>query len=244
MMMKVFAIVLLLVVRGCQDVYCFTLPVTSRYDTLQKTSWTKFGQQQLLQQHPTSISTRSNKRTVEVLFAIQQDLSVIGLVAGQENYGLGIVCIGEAIWSFISAPSVSHAKVVFIPAGIAAIVLFVVSGPMITSGDISLISTGLWIATASSVGLGVSYLARLVSPFSPSPKEIAALGLLIAIAGFFSFAQNLFVDGFVSLPSLPTLPSIEFPDLNGFIGEPLVEELPIPDLPLEPETFSLLETSQ
>ena len=41
-----------------------------------------------------------------------------------------------------------------------------------------------------------SYVARLVAPNSPSPKEAAFAGLLVAIAGFFSFSQNLVVDGF------------------------------------------------
>ena len=144
----------------------------------------------------------------------QQDIEVIQLVVGQENYGLAIVCVGEALWSFLSAPSVDHIKVL-IPAGIAAAVLVLVSGPMITSGDVDSIGTGLWIATATSTALGVSYLARMIAPYSPSPKEIAGLGLLVAVAGFFSFAQNLLVDGFVILPSLPT---IAWPDLNGIIG--------------------------
>lgn len=142
-----------------------------------------------------------------------QDLSVIGLVAGQENYGLAVVCIGEALWSFLQAPSFSHAKVL-VPAAIAAIVLVALSGPMITSGEASSVGTGLWIATGVSVGLGASYVARLLAPFSPSPKEIAALGLLVAVAGFFSFSQNLVVDGFVALPSVPSLPSVELPEIN------------------------------
>lgn len=153
----------------------------------------------------------------------QQDIEVIKLVAGQENYGLAVVCVGEAIWSFLSAPSVDHIKVL-IPAGIAAAVLVLVSGPMITSGDVDSIGTGLWIATATSTALGVSYVARMIAPYSPSPKEIAGLGLLVAIAGFFSFAQNLLVDGFVVLPSLP---SIELPDLSSIVGTSTVD---LPDM--------------
>jgi hypothetical protein len=148
------------------------------------------------------------------LQAVVQDLDVIALVAGQENYGLAIVCVGEALWSFLKAPSLSHAKVL-IPAGVAAVILLAVSGPMITSGDASSVGTGLWIATAVSIGLGASYVARMLAPFSPSPKEIAALGLLVAIAGFFSFSQNLVVDGFVQLPDLPSVnifPANEFED--------------------------------
>jgi hypothetical protein len=142
-----------------------------------------------------------------------QDLDVIALVAGQENYGLAIVSVGEALWSFLNAPSFSHAKVL-VPAALAAAILGVVSGPMITSGDATTVGTGLWIATGVSVGLGASYIARLLAPFSPSPKEIAALGLLVSVAGFFSFSQNLVVDGFVTLPSLPTVELPSLPELN------------------------------
>lgn len=147
-----------------------------------------------------------------LLPAAVPDLNVVGLVAGQENYGLAIVCLGEALWSFLQAPSFDHAKV-FIPAAVAALVLVLVSGPMVTSGDASQVGLGLEIATAVSVGLGASYVARMIAPYSPSPKEIAFLGLLVAIAGFFSFSQNLVVGGFVTLPSipLPTLPSIVLP---------------------------------
>lgn len=148
------------------------------------------------------------------LQAAVPDLDVVGLVAGQENYGLAVVCVGEALWSFLQAPSFDHAKVL-VPAAIAALVLGLVSGPMISSGDASQVGLGLGIATGVSVGLCASYVARLIAPFSPSPKEIPFLGLLIAVAGFFSFSQNLLVDGFVTLPSipLPTLPSVELPDL-------------------------------
>lgn len=139
------------------------------------------------------------------------DLEVVALVAGQENYGLAVVALGEAIWSFLEAPSVSHAKVL-IPATIAAIVLVAVSGPMVTNtADPAAIKLGLEIATGVSVGLGASYIARLLSPYSPSAKEIAFLGLLVSIAGFFSFSQNLVVDEFITLPSLPELPNI-FPE--------------------------------
>lgn len=159
-----------------------------------------------VQRTPSSVKSPTSLNVV-------QDLDVIGLVAGQENYGLAVVCVGEAVWSFLGAPSLSHAKVL-IPAAIASVVLVAVSGPMITSGDASAVATGLWIATAVSAGLGASYIARLLAPFSPTPKEIAALGLLVAIAGFFSFAQNLIVDGFVSLPSLPSLPTFELPEIS------------------------------
>ena len=129
-------------------------------------------------------------------------------MAGQENYGLAIVALGEAVWSFLEAPSLSHAKVL-VPAIIAAVVLVAVSGPMVTNAaDPASIKLGLEIATGVSVGLGASYVARLLSPYSPSAKEIAFGGLLVAFAGFFSFSQNLVVDEFINLPVLPQLPSI------------------------------------
>lgn len=144
------------------------------------------------------------------------DLDTIALVAGQENYGLAIVLLGEAIWSFSKAPSLDHGLKTLVPATLAAAVLVVASGPMITSGDAGSISTGLFIATGVSVAMGACYAARMSAPFSPSPKEIPALGLLVALAGFFSFSQNLVVDGFVTLPSLPavdlpSLPTIQLP---------------------------------
>jgi hypothetical protein len=133
--------------------------------------------------------------------ATVQDLEVVALVAGQENYGLAVVCLGEALWSFVQAPSVSQIKIL-VPAVLAAVA----------------VATGLWIATAASVGLGVSYVARLLAPYSPSPKEAAALGLVVAVAGFFSFSQNLVVDGFVALPTLPSLPSLPEINLNLDLG--------------------------
>ena len=144
------------------------------------------------------------------------DLDTIALVAGQENYGLAVVLFGEAVWSFSKAPSVDHGLKTLLPAIVAAGVLGFVSGPMITSGDAGSISTGLGIATGVSVAMGACYAARLSAPFSPSPKEIPAGGLLVAFLGFSSFSQNLVVDGFVTLPSLPTinlpsLPTIDLP---------------------------------
>ena len=141
------------------------------------------------------------------------DLKTVALVAGQENYGLAIVLLGEAIWSFAKAPSVDHGVKTLLPAIVAAVILVVVSGPMVTSEDAGSVSTGLGIATGVSVLMGVAYAARLAAPYSPSPKEIPALGLLVALAGFFSFSQNLVVDGFVQLPSLPPLPSLPTIDL-------------------------------
>mmetsp|Transcript_35657 Transcript_35657/g.36148 ORF Transcript_35657/g.36148 Transcript_35657/m.36148 type:complete len:281 (+) Transcript_35657:165-1007(+) len=140
------------------------------------------------------------------------DLDTIALVVGQENYGLAIVLLGEAVWSFSKSPSVDHGLKTLLPAIVAGAVLSIVSGPMITSGDAGSVQTGLSIATAVSVAMIAVYAARLSAPFSPSPKEITAGGLLFAVAGFLSFSQNLVVDGFVTLPTLPSLPSL--PTIN------------------------------
>jgi len=160
----------------------------------------------------------SSSRKIESKLAAtpsEIDLDVVALVAGQENYGFAIVALGEATWSFLQAPSLDHAKIL-VPAIVSAAILVAVSGPMITSGDVSSVGFGLEVATAVSVGLGASYLARLLAPYSPSAKEIAFLGLLVALAGFSSFSQNLLVDGFVALPTLPSisLPSISLPSID------------------------------
>jgi hypothetical protein len=160
---------------------------------------------------PASVFSRS----APVLQVAEVDLDVIGLVVGQENYGLAVVVLGEALYSFLQAPSVGNAARVFGPAVVAAGILGVASGPMVTSGDPAQVATGLSIATGVSVALGASYALRLAAPFSPTPKEIAAVGLLVSIAGFFSFSQNLIVDGFVTLPSLPDLPDLPaLPSIN------------------------------
>lgn len=129
---------------------------------------------------------------------------------GERNAGFAIVTLGEAIWSFAQAPSFAHAKVL-IPAIVGAAILFAISGPMIASGDADAVATGLEIATVVSALLGATYVARMVAPYSPSPKEAAFLGLLVAIAGFSSFSQNLVVDGFVTLPQLPSIPLPQIP---------------------------------
>jgi len=127
---------------------------------------------------------------------------------------LAIDTLGEAIWSFAQAPtSISHAARVLIPAITAAAVLVLGNGPLITDTKSSAaMGSGLTIATAVSIALGASYVLRLLAPFSPAPKEVAAVGLLVATAGFFSFAQNLVVNGFVALPQLP---SVELPNVGG-----------------------------
>ncbi|GKZ00965.1 hypothetical protein MPSEU_001048000 [Mayamaea pseudoterrestris] len=161
------------------------------------------------------ISTKSAtyRRRESALFA-SLDVDTIALVVGQENYGLAAVCLGEAIWSFAQAPSLSQIKLL-LPGVLAALVLGFVSGPMVTSGDAGSIGTGLWIATAVSIALGASYVTRLLSPVGDSSKEIAALGLLVSVAGFFSFGQNLIVDGFVTLPNIPLPSLLPMPDGDG-----------------------------
>lgn len=165
---------------------------------------------------PTTPTTTTSLPAAEII----PDLQIVGLVVGQENYGFAVVAVGEAIWSFTQAPSLAHAKIL-IPASLAAVILVAVSGPMVTSGDLESVGLGLKIATGTSVLLGGSYLARLLAPYSPSAKEIAFLGLLVALAGFFSFSQNLVVNGFVVLPQLPhvplpTLPSFSLPSFPSF----------------------------
>ena len=158
-----------------------------------------------------SIITQLPSRTVpSSLHATAESLETIQLVISQENYGLAVVCLGEALWSFSQSPSLSNLKIV-VPAALATTILWAVSGPMMTSGSVESIGTGLWIATLVSLLLGASYVLRLAAPMSESPKEAAALGLLVALAGCASFCQNLVVDGFVTLPSLPSMPSIDLP---------------------------------
>jgi hypothetical protein len=148
------------------------------------------------------------------------DLTTTALVAGQENYGLAIVLLIEAVWSFSKSPSIDHGLKTLLPAIVSGVVLGAVSGPMITSGEPASVQTGLFIATGVSVAMGVVYAARLSAPFSPAPKEIPAGGLVVAFAGFVSFSQNLVVEGFVKLPTLPSLP-----------GLPTFGDIHLPNLP-------------
>jgi hypothetical protein len=99
------------------------------------------------------VQTRSHRTTVSKVNAVTADLDVVGLVAGQENYGFALVALSEAIWSFAQAPSLSHAKILA-PASIAAVILVAVSGPMVTSGDAGSVALGLEIATGVSTLLG------------------------------------------------------------------------------------------
>ena len=50
--------------------------------------------------------------------------------------------------------------------------------------------------SGSSTRDGAAPPSACLAPYSPSAKEAAFAGLLIAVAGFFSFSQNLVVDGF------------------------------------------------
>jgi len=164
---------------------------------------------------PQTISARATAPRLSTSKLQVADLDVVGLVAGQENTGFALVALSEAIWSFAQAPSFDHAKVL-VPATVGAAVLFAVSGPMITSGDASSVTLGLEISTGVAALIGASYVARLLAPYSPSPKEAVFGGLLIAIAGFFSFSQNLVVDGLVTLPNFPSIP---LPQLELGLGE-------------------------
>ena len=106
--------------------------------------------------HGSIVATRTASSLRLDVTSSTPDLSIVALVAGQENYGLGIVSLIEALWSFVQSPSMSHAKVL-LPACIACIVLFVISGPMITSGDASSVTLGLEISTVVSIMLGARY---------------------------------------------------------------------------------------
>ena len=80
-----------------------------------------------------------------------------------------------------------------------------------SNGHVS-VTLGFEIATGTSIFLGTSYVIRLLAPYSPSPKEIAFLGLLLSAASFFSFSQNLLTNEFVALPSQPgtEMPKLPF----------------------------------
>mmetsp|Transcript_3549 Transcript_3549/g.9789 ORF Transcript_3549/g.9789 Transcript_3549/m.9789 type:complete len:225 (-) Transcript_3549:474-1148(-) len=179
---------------------------TTTTNAMARCSTTRALQQQDQQRQPESFSTPT-----QLPAAAAPDLDTIALVVGQENYGLALVALGEGIYSFVQAPSWANIKVL-IPPVLAAGVLVAVAGPLIvtapSSGDnANDVALGLWIATAVSTGLGASYVLRLLAPPSDTfvPKEVAFLGLLVSLAGFFSFSQNLIVDGFVTLPQLPQL---------------------------------------
>eukprot|EP00587_Corethron_hystrix_P013206 CAMPEP_0113300526 /NCGR_PEP_ID=MMETSP0010_2-20120614/2118_1 /TAXON_ID=216773 ORGANISM="Corethron hystrix, Strain 308" /NCGR_SAMPLE_ID=MMETSP0010_2 /ASSEMBLY_ACC=CAM_ASM_000155 /LENGTH=196 /DNA_ID=CAMNT_0000153963 /DNA_START=258 /DNA_END=848 /DNA_ORIENTATION=- /assembly_acc=CAM_ASM_000155 len=165
------------------------------------------------------------RKTQTNLKASTENLDLIALASAQENYGFAIVCLGEAIYSFVQNPSLDHVKIL-VPAILSAAVLIFVSGAAITSDNASSLAFGLEIATAVSLLMGVTYVLRLINP-SPSPKEAVFLGLLLALAGFSSFSQNLLVAGFVTLPSLPPLPSIQLPSVPS-VELPSLPEIRLP----------------
>lgn len=154
--------------------------------------------------HPTSKYPLPPTSTTQLALA---DYEQISLAASQENLGLGVVVLGEAIYSFTQAPSFGHAKIL-VPAIAAAVVLFTISGPPLDVPDVHMID-GLSIAAGVSVALMVGYYLRLTFP-SPSPKENAFGGLLIGFLGFSSFVQNMFAGGWLAFPTI-SLPSISLP---------------------------------
>ena len=196
-----------------QPSFGFTVPFRSSASPLVRSRQQKQQQQQQQQQ-------QSPSRPLVALDLAPEgvDLDTIALVTGQETYGLAIVSAGEAIYSFLQFPSFGNIPFVLLPGLLSAAVLGLVCGPMVTSGELSSVGTGLEIATLVSLVLGASYVFRLIGPNNNVPKEVSFIGILIATAGFFSYSQNLLVDGFITLPSieLPSfgLPSIELPSID------------------------------
>jgi hypothetical protein len=135
------------------------------------------------------------------------DYNVISLVLGQETYGLAMVCVGESLYSLTQATVVTLAYGIRVlgPTVLAAGILTIGVGPLVTSADATGVTTGLYLATVVSMGLGLHYLQRCISSpmVTAAPKEIAALGFLVSLAGFCSFIQNLIVHGFWNLPTIP-----------------------------------------
>jgi hypothetical protein len=133
------------------------------------------------------------------------DLSLISLAATQENYGLAVVMLLEAAYSFSLAPSLSNARIL-LPPIVAAAVLVVVAGPALGQAGPSLFF-GLSVSSAVSLALLLSASLRLSNP-TPYPKELAAGSALVAFLGLASFLQNMFAGEFLALPSLPPLPEL------------------------------------
>lgn len=148
------------------------------------------------------------------------DLATMSLVTSQEVYGFGIVALGESIYSFSKDPNFGNVKVL-VPGILTAIIMFAVSGPAVSSAsDMSSVGFGLQIASVMSLGMGLSYVARMLSPKTLTPKEVAFLGLLVSLAGFSSFSQNLIINGFITLPELPfDLPALPHVDYGEFADE-------------------------
>ena len=157
-------------------------------------------------QFPTSTSRTPIRPPTSLAVASFEQIS---LAASQENTGLAVVVVGEAVYSFSRAPGLLQ-SLILLPPLAAAYFLLLVAGPYydMPSSDMS---QGLLVSSLVSLALMLSYAARLKLP-SASPKEYAFGGLLVGFAGFCSFAQNSFAGGFVTLPTipLPALPSLPF----------------------------------
>ena len=120
---------------------------------------------------PKNFHQQQSKRN-NALWAVpspeELNLDIVTLVAGQQNYGLAIVALAEGIWSFLQAPSLSNIKVLA-PAGLAAIILVAVSGPLVTNASsFGAIRIGLLVSTTVSLTLGSSYILRLLDPYDSS----------------------------------------------------------------------------
>lgn len=79
---------------------------------------------------------------------------------------------------------------------------------------------------------------RVAAPFGEPAKGVAFLGLLFSIAGFFSFSQNLVVDGFITLPNIP-LPSLPMPQGDGGVDYDAI--MSMQDAPVSAETAESID---
>ena len=91
----------------------------------------------------------------------------ISLAASQENTGLALVVMLEAIYSFFQAPGLRH-SLILLPPIAAAYVLIFISGPVLDVPDVKMIN-GLAVSAGVSAALIGSYYLRMSFP-SPSPK--------------------------------------------------------------------------
>jgi len=150
--------------------------------------------------------------SADVTFSVSPDIAAgtvhvhqlteqIILAITQENIGLGVVFIIEALYSFLKYPSLEHA-VVLIGAALGSPVLFFFVSPMLNSGNPGQVSMGLEAAMGVSIFVALTYLIRMLNPSPYVAKEVPAFAILVCIAGFTSFSQNLLAIG-ASFPSLP-----------------------------------------
>ena len=127
-----------------QPLAAFTVqPMVVGVQTIPSSTATRFTKSSSTLQRGTTHITSSTKLNV-----VTADLDTVALVAGQENYGFAIVALIEAVWSFIQAPSLSHAKIL-VPATIAAVVLVAVVRKSM-SLSVSLVTIMFTILTCSS----------------------------------------------------------------------------------------------